>query len=346
MKQPPSLGRECLAEFIGTFILVFFGTGSVHVAVSTGALQGLWQVAVVWGVAIGLAIHAVGSISGCHINPAMTVAFAAWRKFPARNILPFVLAQVAGAFAAAATLYALFHGFIEAFEAKEGLVRGAEGSQLSAMVFGEYFPNPAIFGTDVAAFAKFSLFQAMLAEFIGTAFLAFFVFSLTDERNDGRPEGTSVAIYIGLAVSIIICVIAPLTQCGLNPARDFGPRLFAWFAGWGEMAIPGPRGGFLWVYILAPIVGAVVGGLAYDLALHPSLPAHKPPYESKTRGDAPVESPAESPPSKKLAEKAAEAPATKPAEKAEEKTPEKAAPKASAPAKPSKPAPKNKKRGA
>jgi glycerol uptake facilitator protein len=291
LSHPPSLGRACLAEFVGTFILVFFGTGSVHVAVATGALQGLWQVAIVWGVAVALAIHAVGSISGCHINPAMTLAFAAWRKFPASRVVPYIIAQVAGAFAAAATLYALFHGFLEALEAKEGLVRGMPGSELSAMVFGEYFPNPAIFGTTKEAFDMFSPIQAMLAEALGTAFLAFFIFALTDDRNDGRPQGTQAAIFIGLSVSIIICVVAPLTQCCLNPARDFGPRLFSWFAGWGEIAIPGPRRGFFTVYIMAPSAGAVIGGLLYNILLHPALPSAKPPYESRTPGDAPLAMP-------------------------------------------------------
>jgi glycerol uptake facilitator protein len=113
-----------------------------------------------------------------------------------------------------------------------------------------------------------SLFQAALAEGVGTALLAFFVFAVTDSRNNGGPGGKLAPAFIGLAVAIIISVVAPLTQAGLNPARDFAPRVFAWLAGWGSVAIPGPRGGFFTVYILAPVIGAVVGASVYQVLLH------------------------------------------------------------------------------
>lgn len=269
MNERRKLYGECLAEFIGTFILVFFGVGSVHTAVSTQAQAGLWQVAVVWGVAIALAIYATGAVSGCHINPAITLAFAAWRGFPWRKVLPYIAAQVAGAFAAAAVLYGLFHGAIAHFEAQHSIVRGQPGSQLSAMMYGEYFPNPAILGTDAAAWAQVSHLQAFCAELVGTAFLAFFVFALVDPQNWGAPRGNMFALFIGLTVSIVISIIAPLTQAALNPARDFGPRLWALLAGWGPIAIPGPRGGFFTVYILAPLWGGLLGGLVYERLIVP-----------------------------------------------------------------------------
>jgi len=264
-----SLARECFAETVGTFVLVFFGVGAVHVAVLTGALKGLWQVGVVWGIAISLAIYATGAVSGCHINPAVTAAFAAFRRFPLRRVPAYLAAQLVGAFAAAAVLHGLFHGLIAHFEATHGIVRGAPGSQLSAMMYGEYFPNPAVaaglFGsvTAPAAAAGVTHLQAMGAEVIGTAFLAFFIFAVTDPSNRGRPHGTLFASFIGLTVTIVICIIAPLTQAALNPARDLGPRLFAWLAGWGRIAIPGPRAGFFTVYILSPVLGALAGAATY-----------------------------------------------------------------------------------
>ena len=272
MVSENQLPRECTAEFIGTYILVFFGVGSVHTAVLTGAQQGLWQVAVVWGIAIALAIYATSAVSGAHINPAMTVAFAAFRGFPARKIAPYVAAQLAGAFAGAATLYGLFHNLIARFEAAKGIVRGAPGSELSAMCYGEYFPNPGALGVTPEAFASVTPLQAMLAEAIGTAFLAFFVFAITDRRNPNRPQANGFALFIGLTVSVCISIIAPLTQAGFNPARDFGPRLFAWLAGWGTVAIPGPRGGFFTVYILSPILGALAGAAVYQFLIRPGMP--------------------------------------------------------------------------
>ncbi len=262
-----SLLRECIAETLGTFILVLFGCGAVFVGVLTDALPSLFDVALVWGVAIGLAIYTFSAISGAHINPAVTAAFAAFRGFPRTRIAPYVLAQVVGAFLAGALLYALFCNILADFEQAEALVRGQSGSQLSAMCLADYYPNPGIIGTDEAAFGKVTTWQALLGEAVGTALLVVFVFALTDPQNANRPHGTLFAPFIGLGVAIIIVVIAPLTMAGLNPARDLGPRLFAYLAGWGTVAIPGPRGGFLLVYILAPIIGGLVGGAVYHFGL-------------------------------------------------------------------------------
>jgi glycerol uptake facilitator protein len=278
MTKDCTLARECAAEVLGTYILVFFGLGAVHVSVLTGGLAGLWQVAVVWGLGISLAIYALGSISGAHMNPAMTAAFAVFRGFPLKKVPAYVLAQVAGAMAAAATLYGLFQGLIVHFEQTHlpAIVRGQPGSELTAIMYGGYFPNPAIVGVDAGALACVSLGQAMLAEFIGTAFLAFFVFAMTHEHDGEKPAKVLFGLMIGLAVSIIICIIAPLTGSTLNPARDFGPRLFTWFAGWGSVAIPGPRG-FFAVYILSPILGGLAGAGVFQLLMRPRAAAVQRP---------------------------------------------------------------------
>src|SRR5262245_14640696 len=168
----PSLGRACMAELAGTFLLTLFGTGAVFVAVTTGALQGLFQVAIVWGIAVALAIYATSAVSGAHLNPAVTVAAAVFRGFPRGRIAPFIASQVAGAFLASALLYGLFSGVLADYEIRSGITRGEPGSQRSAMVFGEYCPNPAL-GTDQAAFDKVTLPQAFTAELVGTALLVF-----------------------------------------------------------------------------------------------------------------------------------------------------------------------------
>ena len=190
------LVHECLAEALGAFVLVFFGTGAVFVAVLLGGLAGLFQVAIVWGVAIALAIYATSAVSGTHINPAVTLAVATFRGFPRRKVLPYIAAQVFGAFLAAAVLFGLFHGILAGFEAKRGLVRGQPGSELSAMVFGEYFPNPDMLGTTADAFAKVSITQAMVAEGLGTAALVFFVFALTDSRQLFEKPDDLLAAFV------------------------------------------------------------------------------------------------------------------------------------------------------
>jgi glycerol uptake facilitator protein len=281
-----SLPAKCRAEALGTFILVFFGLGAVHAAVLIGAQAGLWQVAIVWGIGVMLGIYVAGGISGAHINPAITFALAVWRGFSWRFVVPYVVSQFAGAFIAAALLFGLFHTFLEAREAQKHVSRGGPGSEITAMCYGEYFPSPAPVSTAIGPGSKdveaelshrYELVDegtAFAAEVVGTALLALVVFSLTDDRNLAAPAARLAPVFIGLTVAILISVIAPLTQACFNPARDFGPRLFAYFAGWGSIAIPGPRGGFFTVYILAPTLGAVAGGLLYRAVLPPApLPA-------------------------------------------------------------------------
>jgi glycerol uptake facilitator protein len=264
---PPqnSLLSAMAGEYFGTFVLVFFGVGSVNAAVATGAQAGLWQVAVVWAVGVSLGIYTAASLSGAHINPAITVVAAVYDKFPLRRVVPYWVAQVAGAATASIVLYGMFSEAIIEFERLHGLLRGGPGSELSAMMFGEYFPNPAVFGSAEDAWRIITPQSAFIAEMVGTAMLAFLVATVTHDRNTSKPPSAMGAVIIGLGVAAIISVVAPLTQAGLNPARDFGPRLVAYFLGWGEIAIPGPRNGFFTVYIVAPIVGALIGGGIYRL---------------------------------------------------------------------------------
>lgn len=269
MQKSKTLMFECLGEIIGTFLLVFFGLGAVHTGVLAHGLSGTWQVAIVFGLTITMAIYTTSALSGTHINPAVTVAFAAYRRFPLGKVPWYILAQLAGAFGAASLLYALFGNILQAFEQAHHIIRGQSGSELSAMVYGCYFPNPELTKTLGWTPQTVTLAQAALAEGAGTALLAFFVFGLTDPRNVNNPGGKLIPLMIGLSISLIIVAVAPLTQSALNPARDFGPRLLAYWKGWGPVAIPGPQGGFFSVYILAPILGALVGGGVYQFMVKP-----------------------------------------------------------------------------
>jgi glycerol uptake facilitator protein len=276
MSDHPPLCRALTGELLGTYLLVLFGTGSVAAAVLTNAQMGLWQVAVVWGFGVTLAIYASASLSGAHLNPAVSLAFALLRRedFPFSRLLPYMVAQMLGAVLAGATVAALFWPFLLRFEAEKGIVRGAPGSELSAMVFGEYFPNPAMFGTDAAARALVSPVHAALVEGFGTAVLVLVIFVLTACRNSAAPAAHLTPFFIGFTVAVLISLFAPLTQAGWNPARDFGPRVVAYFLGWGPVAIPGPGGGF-WVYILGPLIGGPIGGIVSHLVGFDNGPASR-----------------------------------------------------------------------
>ena len=154
-------------EFFGTFLLVFFGCGSVCAAVTTGAQVGVFQVAIVWGLGIATAIYLTGSLSGAHLNPAVTVSMAVWSGFPKGRVLPYVAAQLCGAFAASAVLYFVFGDALRVFEKEHGIMRGQAGSEASAMVFGEFYPNPGGHPLTPEARLRISAGAAFGAEAVG-----------------------------------------------------------------------------------------------------------------------------------------------------------------------------------
>jgi len=259
-----------IGEFIGTFLLVFFGCGSVCAAVITGAQVGVFQVAIVWGLGITMAIHLTSSLSGSHLNPAVTVALAAWRGFPKARVPLYIAAQMLGAFAASAVLYVIFRDALAVYEASHQIVRGAAGSEATAMIFGEYFPNPGGLPLTDAVRLTMSHGSAFAAEVIGTAVLLFVIFGLTDERNPGRPVILTAA-SIGLTVTLLISLLGPLTMACFNPARDLAPRLFSSLAGWGGVPFTVNGLGWLTVYIVAPLLGGVGGAGLYERCVRPAF---------------------------------------------------------------------------
>jgi glycerol uptake facilitator-like aquaporin len=143
------------------------------------------------------------------------------------------------------------------------------------MIFGEYFPNPAVFGAGPEAAALVSPLAALLVEALGTGMLVLVIFALTDPDNPAAPSPAMTPFFIGFTVASLISLFAPITQAGWNPARDFGPRLVALLAGYGTIAMPGPQGGF-WIYIVGPMLGGLVGGGIYDRLIGPLLPRGHP----------------------------------------------------------------------
>ncbi len=257
---------EFIGELIGTFILVFFGCGSVAVTVLFSSHVGLFQVAAVWGLGVALAIYATRHLSCAHLNPAVSLAMVIGGRMSLRKLPVYVTAQLFGAFIAAGVLYLLFNSSIENFETTQGIIRGMPESYKTAMIFGEFYPNPG-----VKAVAAVTTINAIFAEAVGTFALVFLIFSLTEGCNVGRPDKSLAPIFIGITVTIIISIIAPLTQAGLNPARDFAPRLFAFIAGWGNAALPDKHYGFLTVYVLGPFLGGAFASIVFTKLLQPLM---------------------------------------------------------------------------
>ena len=189
------LRRALVAEAVGTGCIVLFGCGAVCSSFS-GAFSGIWQIAVVWGIGVALAIFATADSSGAHLNPAMTLAF--WIVRPkahgmnAKRVIAYIIAQVFGAAAAAALNLVIYGSTIAAFERSNGIVRGQADSVRSAMAFGEYFPNPDLTHGQGANGPYIpedvSPIHALLIEAWGTGVLAFVVFSVTHARYEARTE--------------------------------------------------------------------------------------------------------------------------------------------------------------
>lgn len=267
-RLPPWL----IGEFGGTFLLVFIGCGSVCASLTMSALVGNFQVAVVWGLGIALAIHLTGGLSGAHLNPSVTLSKAVWNRFPWGRVLPYMGAQWLGAFVAAAVLYGLFGDALRAYEHSHDIVRGKTGSEASAMVFGEYYPSPGGQPLTETVRARVSPFAAFLAECAGTALLLIAIGGLTDGANPQRPRHLT-PLMIGLTVTLLIALFGPLSMACFNPARDLGPRVFSSFAGWGSIPFTTNGLGWLTVYIGAPLLGGVMGGGIDALLLKPAYRA-------------------------------------------------------------------------
>ncbi|MFT5819454.1 MAG: glycerol uptake facilitator protein [Crocinitomix sp.] len=242
--------KELLGEFLGTFILVFIGCGAVGVTILFGWLGSLLEVAIVWGVGVTLAIFASRKLSFAHLNPAVSLAMTLAGQLSIKKFISYTISQTIGAFVAGAALYALLSGDLASFEASNGIVRGTLESQNSAMMFGEFFPNPGY-----ADQLNVSVYLACGMEALGTFLLVAAIFWLVQLK---RLNKNLIPPLIGLTVTLIICFVAPYTQAGLNPARDFGPRILAYLCGWENAAFPATNFGFLTVYILSPLFGGVV----------------------------------------------------------------------------------------
>jgi glycerol uptake facilitator protein len=279
---------ELLSEFLGTFVLIAFGNGVVAMAVAglpgsgrtadpTTIFQGAgdWLlIALGWALAVAFAVYVAGGVSGAHINPAVTLGFAVRRKFPWNKVGPYMGAQVVGAFLGAALVFVVYNDAMTAFEQASEVSRGS----------GEALATYSIFATFPAGYYGGDWLGPFIDQIVGTAFLLMFVVAVIDTRNLS-VQANLAPLIIGLAVGAIGMSFGANAGYAINPARDFGPRLFAFFAGWGDVALPGTLSiegvtfsNYFWIPIIGPLIGGVIGVLVYDWFIGDVLHARaKPP---------------------------------------------------------------------
>ncbi|MFL6214939.1 MAG: aquaporin Z [Blastocatellia bacterium] len=228
-----SITRRASAEFIGTFWLVLGGCGSAVLAAAfqsggTSFGIGFLGVSLAFGLTVLTMAYAIGHISGCHLNPAVTVGLVTAKRFPASELLPYVVAQVAGAIAGAGVLYLIAGG-------KPGFTIG----NFAANGYGEHSPG------------SYTLAAALVCEVVMTLMFLMIILGATDKR---APQGLA-PIAIGLGLTLIHLISIPVTNTSVNPARSTGPALFV--GGWAINQ--------LWLFWVAPLVGAVLAGLIYPM---------------------------------------------------------------------------------
>ena len=242
--------REMLAEFLGTFVLIVFGTAVVaQVVLSRQANGSYLSINLGWGLAVVMAVYVAGGVTGAHLNPAVTLTLAVRRGFPWGKVLPYWSAQLAGAFTGALVTFVTYR---EAFHAFDGGVRQVVGPQATAGIFATY---PQAF---------LSTFPGgLIDQIVGTALLLLMIFAISDSKNLA-PDPKVAPIIVGLLVTVIGMTFGYNAGYAINPARDLGPRLFTAIAGWGGEVFRAGNG-WWWVPIAGPLIGGVLGGLVYDL---------------------------------------------------------------------------------
>jgi glycerol uptake facilitator protein len=296
------LAGELWAEFFGTFILICFGDGVVAMlwaligsgraipqlakpgagifAAGTPLLgSGDWLL-ITWGwaLAVCFAVYTVGGVTGAHINPAITLGVALRKQLPWAKVPPYWIAQLVGAFIGAALVFGVYNNALNHYDQTVHAVKG----QISSL------PTYATFATFPAPY--FHNFGGPLADqVVGTFFLALFVFAVTDEL--ALAPGSNMAPFIvGMIVMAVGISFGANAGYAINPARDFGPRLFAWLAGWGKLAMPGDYGWintYFWVPIVGPLIGAALAVPFYDFGMRSILIARKERAEAPEAGRIP-----------------------------------------------------------
>ena len=267
MKQP-TLTRMLMAEFLGTLVLMMFGLGvNAQVELSGQAKGDFFTVNIGWGLAVMFGVYCSGGISGAHLNPAVTIALAVWRKFPIRYVIPYIVVQVLAAFVASGLIYFTYIEAINTYEMKDEIVEASnEGQDELSQEDLDNAPRTKKTAGIWATYPSDHLRPirgGLMDQIVGTGLLLLCIFALSDKKNQAPADGIA-PLMVGSIVAAIGMTFGFNCGYAINPARDFGPRLFTYLAGWGPEVFTRANG-FWWVPVVGPIIGGVIGGALYDI---------------------------------------------------------------------------------
>jgi glycerol uptake facilitator protein len=266
--------KKYLAEVLGTFVLVFLGDSFVAYAVAgsggNGFKAGLLGAGLFWGFAVTLAIYTAGAVSGAHLNPAVTLALAWRRGFPWSKVPGYIGSQVVGAFIAAMGVSFVWNGIIVAYENANKIARGGDNGVLSGLIFWANWPHPGLVGYKGDYLTQVPWWRGAGTELVISALLVICILGIVEDRV---PSAANLApIAIGFVVAALVGLFSPIEMASLNPARDFGPRVWGLIIGYGSNAIPGMNFNIL-VTTGVPLIGGPLGAWIYDAFIHQHLPA-------------------------------------------------------------------------
>ncbi len=246
--------KEFYGELIGTAIILIFGNGVVASSLLFG-LGDFFSINIAWGLAVLFGIIVSSKLSGAHLNPAVTIALALRRNFPKEKVLPYILAQILGAFLGSVIVYLNYIEKISSFETEYLVLKGSIESIKTASIFATY-PSSSI-----------SNLSAFIDQVLGTFLLVFLIFAATDEKNQILNLGP---IFVALLVMVIGMSFGANAGYAINPARDLGPRIMTFLFGWGKIVFSF-RSYYFYIPIIAPIIGGILGAYAYDFFIRKYL---------------------------------------------------------------------------
>lgn len=245
--------QQCIVEFLGTGLIIFFGIGCLATSKLTNFHFNQYEMSIIWGCAVSFSIYLSISISGAHLNPAITIFFCVFYKFNKKKVIPYIFSQTLGAFFFTTIIYYIYYDLFIFFEYQHHIIRGTEDSLQLAKIFCIYPEKNYIFIND------------FLMKIIIAIIFIIALMRINDKKNFAIQK-KFIPCLIGILVTIINISLGSLSNIALNPAHDLGPRIFLSLIGWGRIAFTGLSNSnfpYFLIPTITPILGINLGGWIY-----------------------------------------------------------------------------------
>ncbi|AWH90482.1 glycerol transporter [Buchnera aphidicola (Melanaphis sacchari)] len=248
--------KQCVYEFLGTGLIIFFGIGSIALSKLTNIHFSQYEISIIWGLSVSIAIYFSFSTSGAHFNPAITIFLWLSSQFSKKKVVPYIMSQISGSFFFTMLIYYIYNNILISFEKNNNIIRGSQKSLDIASIFCIYPKNYNNFMHD------------FITEIIITVIFIIILMKLNNKNLFFTSYNILYPILIGILVTIINASFGALNNIVLNPAQDLGPRIFLSLVGWGKSAFLGQENSYFPYFLvptIAPIIGINLGGWIYNL---------------------------------------------------------------------------------